>query len=52
MIVRTKENLKGTKGEKEKAKLPCDYIFALIGGDKPTNFLEKLGIEILGKRKK
>lgn len=40
------------KSEQEKATVPCDYIFALIGGDKPINFLEKLGIEILGKRKK
>ena len=40
------------KGEKEKGKIANDYIFALIGGDRPINFLEKLGIEILGKRKK
>ena len=39
------------KTEAEKATVPCDFVFALIGGDKPTTFLEKLGIEILGKRK-
>jgi thioredoxin reductase (NADPH) len=37
MDVRTKE---------EKARIPNDYVFALIGGDKPTKFLEKLGIKI------
>lgn len=40
------------KTESEKATVPCDFVFALIGGDKPTTFLEKLGIEILGKRKR
>jgi thioredoxin reductase/pSer/pThr/pTyr-binding forkhead associated (FHA) protein len=44
--------LMDAKSEQEKTTIPCDYIFALIGGDKPINFLEKLGIEILGKRKK
>jgi thioredoxin reductase (NADPH) len=39
------------KTEAEKATVPCDFVFALIGGDKPTTFLERLGIEILGKRK-
>jgi thioredoxin reductase (NADPH) len=37
MEVRTKE---------EKARISNDYVFALIGGDKPTKFLEKLGIKI------
>src|SRR5262249_10749950 len=32
MDVRTKE---------EKERIPNDYVFALIGGDKPTKFLEK-----------
>ncbi len=40
------------KTEAEKATVPCDFVFALIGGDKPTTFLEKLGVEILGKRKR
>jgi len=26
--------------------IPNDYIFALIGGDKPTKFLESMGIQI------
>ncbi len=30
----------------EKVKLPNDYIFALIGGDRPTKFLESIGIQI------
>lgn len=37
MDVRTKE---------EKARLANDYVFALIGGEKPTKFLEGLGITI------
>ncbi|HJZ67980.1 MAG TPA: NAD(P)-binding domain-containing protein, partial [Blastocatellia bacterium] len=37
MDVRTKE---------EKARLANDYVFALIGGEKPTKFLEGLGIRI------
>lgn len=34
----------GTK--EEKARVPNDYVFALIGGEKPTKFLEGLGIKI------
>ena len=30
----------------EKARIKNDYIFALIGGDKPTKFLESIGIKI------
>jgi thioredoxin reductase (NADPH) len=37
MDVRTKE---------EKVRLENDYIFALIGGDRPTKFLESIGIKI------
>ena len=37
MDVRTKE---------EKARLANDYVFALIGGEKPTKFLEGMGIKI------
>lgn len=37
MDVRTKE---------EKVRLENDYVFALIGGEKPTKFLEGLGIKI------
>jgi thioredoxin reductase len=32
--------------KEEKIKLANDYIFALIGGDKPTRFLESIGIRI------
>ena len=35
--VRTKE---------EKARLANDYVFALIGGEKPTKFLEGIGVKI------
>ncbi len=34
------------RGKAEKARLANDYVFALIGGDKPTRFLEGLGIKI------
>jgi thioredoxin reductase len=44
--------LEHAKTKAELATIPCDYVFALIGGDKPISFLEKLGIEIKGKRKK
>jgi predicted CXXCH cytochrome family protein len=37
MNVRTKE---------EKARVKNDYIFALIGGEKPTKFLEGIGVKI------
>jgi thioredoxin reductase len=30
----------------EKARIANDYIFALIGGDRPTKFLESIGIKI------
>src|SRR5262249_41767211 len=30
----------------EKARIKNDYIFALIGGDKPTKFLESIGIKV------
>ena len=31
---------------KETDRFRNDYIFALIGGDKPTKFLESMGIQI------
>jgi thioredoxin reductase len=34
------------KTAKETARIPNDYVFALIGGEKPTKFLETLGIKI------
>jgi thioredoxin reductase len=38
--------LMDARTKEEKLKLPNDYIFALIGGDKPTIFLESIGISI------
>jgi len=38
--------LMDTRTKEERATIPNDYIFALIGGDKPTKFLEGLGIKI------
>src|SRR5262249_49359749 len=31
---------------REKARIKNDYVFALIGGDKPTKFLESIGIKV------
>jgi thioredoxin reductase len=31
---------------KELARVENDYVFALIGGDKPTKFLESIGVKI------
>jgi thioredoxin reductase (NADPH) len=38
--------LKDVKSDEEKARIPNDYVFALIGGEKPTKFLEGLGIKV------
>jgi thioredoxin reductase (NADPH) len=38
--------LMDARTKEEKAKIPNDYIFALIGGDRPTKFLESVGISI------
>ena len=34
------------KTAKETARIKNDYVFALIGGEKPTKFLESIGIKI------
>ncbi|HEY0386145.1 MAG TPA: NAD(P)-binding domain-containing protein, partial [Pyrinomonadaceae bacterium] len=38
--------LMDARTKEERLTLPNDYIFALIGGDKPTKFLESIGISI------
>jgi len=38
--------LMDARSSEEKEKLANDYIFALIGGEKPTKFLEGMGIKI------
>jgi thioredoxin reductase (NADPH) len=38
--------LMDAKTKEEKSRIPNDYIFALIGSEKPTKFLEGLGIRI------
>jgi thioredoxin reductase len=38
--------LMNARTKEEWAKIPNDYIFALIGGDRPTKFLQSIGIEI------
>jgi hypothetical protein len=34
------------KTAKETARIRNNYVFALIGGEKPTKFLESIGIKI------
>lgn len=38
--------LMDARTKEEKARIANDYIFALIGGDRPTKFLESIGITI------
>ncbi len=38
--------LMSARSKEERARLPNDYIFAMIGGDRPTKFLESIGIKI------
>ncbi|HEY6334192.1 MAG TPA: NAD(P)-binding domain-containing protein [Blastocatellia bacterium] len=47
-ITNTEVVLMDARGNKETARLANDYIFALIGGEKPTKFLQALGVKILG----
>jgi thioredoxin reductase (NADPH) len=45
-ITENEVTLIDVRSKEEKAKLENDYVFALIGGEKPTKFLEGLGIKI------
>ncbi len=38
--------LMSARSKEERARIPNDYIFAMIGGDRPTKFLEAIGIKI------
>jgi thioredoxin reductase len=38
--------LMNARTQEEKATIPNDFIFAMIGGDRPTKFLEAIGIKI------
>lgn len=38
--------LMDVRSKEEKARIANDYVFALIGGEKPTKFLEGLGIKV------
>ncbi|MEK6405486.1 MAG: NAD(P)-binding domain-containing protein [Acidobacteriota bacterium] len=38
--------LMDVRSKEEKARLANDFVFALIGGEKPTKFLEGLGIKV------
>ena len=45
-ITETEVVLMDVRSKEEKARIPNDYIFALIGGEKPTKFLEAIGIKV------
>ncbi|HSB12166.1 MAG TPA: NAD(P)-binding domain-containing protein [Blastocatellia bacterium] len=45
-IKETEVALKDVGAKEEKARIANDYVFALIGGEKPTKFLEGLGIKV------
>ena len=38
--------LMNARTSEEKVTIPNDFIFAMIGGDRPTKFLESIGIKI------
>ena len=38
--------LMDVRSKEEKARLQNDFVFALIGGEKPTKFLEAIGIKV------
>lgn len=38
--------LEDVKSKKELETIPNDYVFALIGGERPNRFLESIGITI------
>ncbi|MDQ5838023.1 MAG: NAD(P)-binding domain-containing protein [Acidobacteriota bacterium] len=40
--------LQNARTEEVKATVPNDFIFAMIGGDRPTRFLESIGVKIGG----
>ena len=45
-ITETEAVLIDVRSKEEKARLANDYVFALIGGEKPTKFLEGIGVKI------
>jgi len=45
-ITPTEVVLMDVRSKEEKARLANDFVFALIGGEKPTKFLEGIGIKV------
>ncbi len=45
-ITDTEAVIASARSKEEKARVPADFVFALIGGEKPTKFLESIGIRI------
>ena len=45
-VVLTSARRSEGKAPTETDRIKCDYVFCLIGGEKPTGFLEKIGIQI------
>jgi thioredoxin reductase len=44
--------LADARSGEEKARIENDFIFALIGSERPTKFLQSLGVEIEGETRK
>ena len=38
--------LMDVRSKEEKGRVKNDYVFAMIGGERPTKFLESIGIKI------
>ena len=38
--------LMDVRSKEEKARIKNDYVFAMIGGERPTKFLENIGVKI------
>lgn len=45
-LTETEAVIINVRSKQEIARIPNDYAFALIGGEKPTKFLEQIGIKI------
>jgi thioredoxin reductase len=45
-ITPTEVVIMNARTKEEKARIANDFIFALIGGEKPTKFLESIGVKI------
>jgi thioredoxin reductase len=44
--------LADARGGEERSRLENDFVFAVIGGERPTKFLQSLGVQIEGESAK